>query len=128
MQLPREDIEELLDICFHNVQHHYFVYEKLEYYVLNLQNGQYQPLEDFLKAKQKLDREQHFIMVISKKLLKQMTERMEVKWNIISSTIALMNGDQFVKNPKAQQKIKPIDGMKIYRRNSKLIEIEDVEN
>lgn len=57
-----------------------------------------------------------------------MTERMEVKWNIISSTIALMNGDQFVKNPKAQQKIKPIDGMKIYRRNSKLIEIEDVEN
>jgi hypothetical protein len=67
-------------------------------------------------------------MVISKKLLKQMTERMEVKWNIISSTIALMNGDQFVKNPKAQQKIKPIDGMKIYRRNSKLIEIEDVEN
>ena len=40
MKVAREDIEDLLDICFENRDYHnYFVYQKLDYFVLNLDDG-----------------------------------------------------------------------------------------
>ena len=60
-------------------------------------------------------------MIISKKLLKQMNSEMKVKWSIISSTVSLINPDDFVKNPKSLQLPETSDDFKFFRRGPRVI-------
>lgn len=42
-------------------------------------------------------------MMVAKKLLKQLNNKMEIKWSVISSKIALVDVNTFVNSPKILQ-------------------------
>lgn len=60
-------------------------------------------------------------MAISKKLLKQLSSEMKVKWSIISSTISLFDADEFVKNPKSIQPSKKSEEYEFFRKGTRKI-------
>lgn len=101
------------------------MYEKLEYFVLNTENGQYQHLEEFLNERMVFNKSVHTIIIVAKKLLKQLNHNMEVKWSVISSKVTLTNVDEFMNNPKVPQSHVQHPKYSFVRTNPKTIEIQD---
>ena len=72
------------------------MYEKNEYFVLNTIDGNALNIEDFFSSGKVIDRRIHAILIVARKLLKQLNIDMEVRWSVISSKISLMDADKFV--------------------------------
>ncbi len=63
----------------------YFIYEKYEYYIINLNNGHAQDLESFLKTGFPLKIDKMAVLKVSKKFLKQLKTDLSIAWSTISS-------------------------------------------
>ena len=127
--MPREDVESLLDVCFSPAEpekEKYFVYEKNEYFVLNTIDGNALNIEDFFSSGNAIDRRVHAILIVSRKLLKQLNTAMEVRWSVISSKISLMDADKFVSlsSTPLQEPVRD-DHFSFIRMGGQTIEIYD---
>lgn len=67
----------------------------------------------------------HSIIIVGKKLLKQLNTNMEVKWSVISSKISLVDVDKFVHDTKLNQPHTLHEKYYFVRVDSKTIEIYD---
>lgn len=63
----------------------YFIYEKFEYYIINLKNGKAEDIETFLKNGIPTLMDNYVVLKIAKKYLKQLKKDLSVAWNTISS-------------------------------------------
>ena len=65
----------------------YFIYEKFEYYIINLKNGKAEDIETFLKNGIPTLMDYYVVLKIAKKYLKQLKKDLSVAWNTISSEL-----------------------------------------
>lgn len=103
-------MEQLLRVCFDGQPENrnspypakYFIYEKYDYYIINLDNGVPTEMEKFLKKGATGPLEKIAVLKIIKKYLKQIRNDLTVAWSTISSEIDVITFNEFLKDPKAK--------------------------
>jgi hypothetical protein len=78
----------------------YFIYEKYEYYIINLENGSAMDMESYLKTHLHADKGPAAVLKVSKKYLKQLRSDLTIAWSTISSEIDLLPISVFLNDPK----------------------------
>lgn len=63
----------------------YFIYEKYEYYIINLNNGHAQDIEIFLKNGIPNNLDRMAVLKVCKKFLKQLRSDFSIAWSTLSS-------------------------------------------
>lgn len=85
----------MLHVCLEGNKHtqsidsavEYFIYEKFEYYIINLKNGAAEDIETFLKNGIPSKMDAMAVLKITKKYLKQLKKDLTVAWSTISSDL-----------------------------------------
>jgi len=65
----------------------YFIYEKFEYYIINLKNGKAEDIETFLQNGIPTKMDNYAVLKVAKKYLKQLKKDLSIAWNTISSEL-----------------------------------------
>lgn len=94
----------------------YFIYEKFEYYIINIKNGAAEDIETFLKNGIPEKMEEMIVLKNTKKYLKQLKKDLTVAWSTISSELELIPAPVFLQNPKALSLRDPSESKHQFRR------------
>ena len=94
----------------------YFLYDKWDYYIINLVTGEAKELESALKGGIPREMNDLAVLKIKRKLLKQLSSDLTVAWSTISSELDLVPAETFISDPKTSSSAKASkEGMRFRR-------------
>lgn len=122
--MQREKLEKLLNLCFDEEEKH-FVYDAINYYVIDTTDGSLKQLEEFLRTRQAINTTTNAIVRVDRKYLKSLKHETEENWNIISSNVEFLTVNEFLSPHKVSHQAVTHPLYKFTRQGAHKIEISE---